>query len=239
MAERPQAHQAGRLAWYSKSSLPPLAPHDILSPAEHEEYSAMSSGARREEFLQGRWALKRLLSAALETAAGGAEPELRQIVIPRLSSGALGPLRHPDGHALYPSVSHSRNYLAAACSRYPLGVDIEQTRPVDCLSVARRFFTASEVVQLEALKTDFERMRAFLQIWTLKEAFVKCEQSALARVLGRVGFQPGQQEQGRVLFRLVLPQDAGTGKAYEAFCCWPASDVCVGLVQAGIWPIHL
>lgn len=98
-----------------------------------------------------------------------------------------------DGFSdLHFSVSHSGNYWACAFSRAPLGFDIESVKhriagaktPCETESryraVAKRFFTPEEYKYVLDGGVD-----AFLRIWVLKEAFVKCKGSGIASGLSR------------------------------------------------------
>ena len=67
------------------------------------------------------------------------------------------------------NISHSGNYIACAISDKPVGIDIEQIRPVD-LKIAERFFTPYET---EYIKDD-EHSNRFYEVWTKKEAYIKC-----------------------------------------------------------------
>ena len=55
------------------------------------------------------------------------------------------------------------------------------------LAVAERYFSAAEAAQLRALTSDAQPRR-FLQLWTLKEAYLKAIGTGLAGGLGRMSF---------------------------------------------------
>ena len=65
----------------------------------------------------------------------------------------------------YFNISHSKNYLAVAFGNSPVGVDIEEERPVN-LKIANKFFTKDEAETV----TD---EKSFLRVWTKKEAYIK------------------------------------------------------------------
>lgn len=71
------------------------------------------------------------------------------------------------------SLSHSGRHVVVALGEGPLGVDIEDTgrRPV-ADNVVRRCATGAEQVRLGHLAPG-QRPRAFLQLWTRKEAVAK------------------------------------------------------------------
>jgi len=78
-------------------------------------------------------------------------------------------LLHDDHH--HYNVSHSGEWIAVALSREPIGIDIEQVRPID-LNVAKTCCTDQEYAFLISLPSH-QRLRSFYEIWTVKESFVK------------------------------------------------------------------
>lgn len=73
---------------------------------------------------------------------------------------------YPD---FYFNISHTRNALVVAFSLKPVGVDIEKIHDAD-LKIASRFFSEDEQHYINnAIDTD----KAFFEIWTKKEAYIK------------------------------------------------------------------
>ena len=73
-----------------------------------------------------------------------------------------------EGHELKVSVSHSRNIAAVAIDhRHDIGIDIEQSRPVQLQRVATRVLSENE------LGFYGKSSESLLQAWTLKEALCK------------------------------------------------------------------
>lgn len=79
------------------------------------------------------------------------------------------------------NISHSGNMVVCAVSDSPIGIDIEQIRPVD-LSVAKRICTENELIYIFGknpetsefkISYDKEILRRFFKIWTIKEAYAK------------------------------------------------------------------
>jgi 4'-phosphopantetheinyl transferase len=109
----------------------------------------------------------------------------------RLESGAHGrPALAAPAAALDFNWSHSANRAVVALARRlpRLGVDVEYPRAGrDCLALARRFFSLPEYEQLEQLAPT-ARQRAFVQLWTAKEAVLKAHGRGLAYGLDRVTF---------------------------------------------------
>ncbi|MDV9175751.1 4'-phosphopantetheinyl transferase superfamily protein [Streptomyces sp. W16] len=93
-----------------------------------------------------------------------------------VSHAASGrPLLDGAGRGTQVSVSHGRGAVAVALcrsSRVDLGVDVESVRPLAALALARGYLTPAEADWLGGLAA-VERDRAFLWLWTQKEAVGK------------------------------------------------------------------
>lgn len=77
-----------------------------------------------------------------------------------------------DYNHLYINSSHSNNWVIGALSDTPIGIDIEEIRPIN-LDIVLDFFTPNEL--LNFFKVDSElRTEYFYKIWTAKEAYTKC-----------------------------------------------------------------
>ena len=92
------------------------------------------------------------------------------------------------------SLTHCRGL--AACAVAPAGLDVgvdaePLERRVEPLRLARRFFTPEEADALAAVADEDERRRAFLRLWTLKEATVKALGTGLAHSLQAFSFSLG------------------------------------------------
>ncbi|TGD71582.1 4'-phosphopantetheinyl transferase superfamily protein [Mangrovimicrobium sediminis] len=88
------------------------------------------------------------------------------------------------------NLSDSGDWLAFAVSAgVPLGVDLEQKqRARDVLRLARRFYHPGEIAALEQAQPGAACEALFYDLWTLKEAHVKCRGLALPPLLESVGF---------------------------------------------------
>lgn len=93
----------------------------------------------------------------------------------------------PDGDTLSFNWSHSHDQALIAIARGVLpGVDLERLRPhPKALPIARRYFSPDETTALEALP-EGHRDRAFLELWTAKEAVLKALGRGLAFGLHRL-----------------------------------------------------
>ena len=83
---------------------------------------------------------------------------------------------HPAFHF---NISHTRNAIAVAFSGSEIGVDIEKVQPPD-YQIAERFFTSLEQGYIHSNKNP---ERAFYEIWTKKEAYIKYNGTGLTTPL--------------------------------------------------------
>lgn len=137
---------------------------DALSTDERRRAAAIVVPAVRRRFVRARAALRRILAG--ET---GRAPHALAI-----DYGAHGKPRLPDHPGLHFNLSHSSGLAVIATSTFgEVGIDLEALRPrPDLLPVARRFFAAHEADAVEACDGE-ARSRAFLRLWTRKEAVLK------------------------------------------------------------------
>lgn len=86
---------------------------------------------------------------------------------------------HPSPPPLRFNLSHTSSLVALAVSSdIPVGLDVEDMRrgtKKSAMEVARRRFSAEEARWLGSFQDPAEQSRRFLQLWTLKEAYVKAE----------------------------------------------------------------
>ncbi|RDI99104.1 4-phosphopantetheinyl transferase [Dyella solisilvae] len=138
----------------------------------------------------------------------------------RLEEAAHGrPLLAPEhGEAFAFNWSHSSDQAVIAIARGVVpGIDLERVRPHPrALAIARRYFSPDETQALEQLP-DGQRDRAFLEIWTAKEAVLKALGRGIAFGLDRLsisgsgdlpvlGRLDGHQASQWQLHRLVLDE---------------------------------
>ena len=79
-----------------------------------------------------------------------------------------------DGIDVCVSISHSGDYAVCAFSHAPVGIDIEQVRPI-CARVAVGTFSEGETEYLGADGNELsgDALVRFYEIWTAKEAYAK------------------------------------------------------------------
>ena len=128
---------------------------------------------------QGRAPLLAMLGAYLGMPASAVQLEASEYGRPAL----VGPL----GDAFSFNWSHSHDQALIAIARGVLpGIDLERLRPhPKAVPIARRYFSPDETAALEALPEN-QRDRAFLELWTAKEAVLKAVGRGLAFGLHRL-----------------------------------------------------
>lgn len=157
--------------------------------------------ASRQEL--GRRLLQHLVATTFGTEgiAIGAEPAGRPILL------------DPPKPAFI-SVTHSGQVVAAALARRPVGIDAEQLpRAPHHPRLVPRVCSPAEIAALEKLAGD-ERDRAFMRIWTRKEAYGKALGVGLDFPLRAVTAGPGGYRlQGTVGRWVVTDLDLGADVA--------------------------
>jgi 4'-phosphopantetheinyl transferase len=168
----PEAADAAQLAAW----------HATLDAAERDRAERFRFEADRRAFL----AAHALARAMLAEAAGLPAAALR-FVAGRAGKPELDPALGLPW--LRFNLSHTRSLVACALAcRDDLGLDVEDlARPEASPGLAGRFFAPPEAAAIAALPPA-ERHRAFLRIWTLKEAFVKATGDGLGLGLDRFAF---------------------------------------------------
>jgi len=78
---------------------------------------------------------------------------------------------------LHFNISHTSSLIACGITMdTPIGIDIEEKKrktAKNILSLARRYFTPSEVDYLAKMPDPDAQQKEFIKLWTLKEAYVK------------------------------------------------------------------
>jgi 4'-phosphopantetheinyl transferase len=175
--------------WTVRTDPPPAVAArmaQLLSPDETARARRFHGEHLRRAFVTTRGALRVLLGRH-----AGIAPRDVELVFGPQGKPALRP---PAAIAF--NVSHSGQVAMFAFTRgCPLGIDVEQVRPVpDMQAIARRFFSAEEALELSQLPGAAERERAFFLCWTRKEAYVKAMGTGLSTPLDgfRVTLRPGE-----------------------------------------------
>ncbi len=146
-----------------------------LSPEERARAQKFGTEPLRERWIAGRASLRILLGQALAVAPSAV----------RLVRGRRGRPQVADHASLDFNVSHTCGMaLIGIADALPagarIGVDVEHgERRVNADGLSRKFLTERERGALTPLADD-ERRRAFLRLWTCKEAMSKATGDALS-----------------------------------------------------------
>jgi len=142
----------------------------------------------RKRFVVGRGILRGILGCYL-----GIEPSCVQFSYGAYGKPALAAAS--VGETLHFNVSHSDALALYAVTRgREIGVDVERVRPLaDADSIAERYFSARENAVFRALPAN-EKLAAFFNCWTRKEAYAKACGEGLGAKLStiEVSLTPGQ-----------------------------------------------
>lgn len=151
---------------------------DEINRAERFQFSQL-----RESFVITRGVLRYLLGRYLNLHPASI----------RFIYGSKGKPAVESATGIQFSMTHSGSMAAVAITVLcPIGVDLEQIRPLpDMQQIAGRFFCAEEAAEIMTLPPG-ERERAFFHCWTRKEAYIKAIGSGLFAPLDdfRVSVRP-------------------------------------------------
>lgn len=180
MTEGPDTHCLSRSGMVSPPLASRLSPDVALLGGVYEEQKAarwrswlsdeerdcireFGANRRRQHFLTGRAVARRLLATQLS---------LRPPDVPlrRAEDGAVD----VEGTDWWLSIAHSGDRALAVAARHRVGSDVERLKPRDP-EVARFLLHPDERDLLDAL--PYDRNRALLLLWTLKEATLKGRRS--------------------------------------------------------------
>jgi 4'-phosphopantetheinyl transferase len=136
---------------------------EVLSEDEQTRANRFHFEKDRKYFITARVILRKLLGAYLSVSPAQLQ----------FTYAAKGKPELID-NALQFNLSHSKNWAIYAISKtMPVGIDIEaiaENREID--NIAQRFFSPEEFLQIKNLQGK-DKLRAFYNGWTRKEALLK------------------------------------------------------------------
>jgi 4'-phosphopantetheinyl transferase len=157
---------------------------DLLSIDERERYDRFRFAHDRRDFAAAHALLRRALSECGDVAPAAW----------RFETNAHGKPALAQAHAsdLTFNLSHTRGLVACVVARCTaLGIDVE---PVDRAATGReiavRYFSPDEIRLLDAVPAH-EYRRRFIDVWTLKEAYIKGIGLGLSHPLDTFSFLVG------------------------------------------------
>ena len=85
------------------------------------------------------------------------------------------------------NISHSGDYVVCAVAGSPVGIDVQEHKSGG-LDIAERFFSQEEKEALKrASDSEDEKRKLFYDMWSLKEAYIKCIGTGLYKPLDEFG----------------------------------------------------
>lgn len=144
---------------------------DYMPEQARSRFSRINKGADVQRSMLGEMLARYLLSGRLKRNSN-------KIIF---TVGPNGKPAFPEEIDLHFNISHSGQWAVCALASIPVGVDVERMRRVNP-GLAERFFSADEVATLRALPPEMQTAQ-FIQLWTLKESFLKAIGRGLTRNL--------------------------------------------------------
>jgi 4'-phosphopantetheinyl transferase len=159
-----------------------------LSTEERQRHDRFRFEDNRREFALAHALLRRCLSARRDR-----EPDTWRFTVDRNGKPQLAP-EDAQTHLVF-NLSHTAGLVACAVgSDADIGVDAERVdRGTDVLELAERFFASSEIADLRRLD-ERDRPTRFIELWTLKEAFIKAIGEGLSCPLNAFSFSFGNAD---------------------------------------------
>jgi 4'-phosphopantetheinyl transferase len=176
----------------------------LLSSDESTRASRFHFSRDRQRFVASRALLRTILASYLAT-----DPNALSFSYSKKEKPSLGPVHAGSGITF--NISHSGGIaLFAFTRRREIGVDVEQVRSdFDLEAIARRFFSAHEQAQLDALPPE-EKAAAFFRCWTRKEAYIKATGDGLSLPLTQFDVSLGAGDTTALL--ATRPDSSGAGR---------------------------
>jgi 4'-phosphopantetheinyl transferase len=196
----------------------------FLSAGEHERAGRFHFDRDRRRFIVGHGVLRAILGSYL-----GVHPGQVQFAYgPKGKPSLAGSFEESD---LRFNMSDSHGLAIYAFTRgREVGIDLEHIRPVpDAEQIAERYFTRGESSTLLSLPPD-QRMEAFFNCWTRKEAFIKALGEGLAHSLDDFEVSLVPREPARLI---RIGNDRGESSRWCLQALTPAPDMVAALAVEG------
>ena len=199
-----------------------------LSDSELARYQAMTSVPRKNQFLSGHYLIRKMASRGFGNQPHDWTYYQDAENLRRLKCSDDSP------QALFVSISHSADWIVAAISDAPIGIDIETfSRQRDFIAIANHVFSAVEVSFLKSCNAEALRQNFYLH-WTLKESVAKQYGAGLKFEISRIQspILVSEGEQGNLQswqcpdYVIALASDVSTKVVTHGVCesakhqCW-------------------
>jgi 4'-phosphopantetheinyl transferase len=182
-----------------KSNLPQIWLY--LSADEQERANRFKFDLHRDRFIMARGNLRMILGEYLNVSPTDINFSYTSRGKPTISNYS----------SLQFNLSHSHELAVyAITANTAIGIDLEYQRPVDdLLQLAERFFNDQEYQMLKTF-TPSDQQQIFLQIWTLKEAYLKATGEGLVKLA-----EAQTRWKQKSLTGLVFPLDKSHWTSYQ------------------------
>jgi 4'-phosphopantetheinyl transferase len=166
---------------------------ETLSADEQQRTERFYFDVHRRRFATGRGVLRSILSRYL-----GCAPAEVSFGYGEHGKPTLAASHNASGLTFNASGSHELAVYAVTMDR-ELGVDVEWMEPERSVEkIVERFFAKGERAAFRSVAAE-ERRRAFFQIWTRKEAYIKALGEGLSRPLNSFELSVGPGAPARVV----------------------------------------
>jgi 4'-phosphopantetheinyl transferase len=209
--------------------VPPNRLEELVQPLSDNEWQRadrLHSQRDRQRFLAGRGTLREILGVLLNVKPASFLFSIGEFGKPRIAAPVAADLLHFN-------MAHSDSIAIYATAKHALGVDVERIRAMDeAEQIASRFFSPREAACLLALPAE-QRMEAFFNCWTRKEAYLKAIGLGLDDRLGQIEVSLAPSEAAELL---GVPDDS---QQWELHTLIPASQFVGALaIQPEDSPVH-
>jgi 4'-phosphopantetheinyl transferase len=167
-------------AWLGRAEADDSAGLTMLSEEERARSAKFHFEGDRKNFIARRSLLRAILGHYLNVEPAQVSLAYEERGKPRLAG--------PDRPApLHFNCSHSRNLALCAVGRFaPLGVDVEQLRPMpEMADIGAAFCSARENARINAAPPE-KKLEVFFGLWTRKEAYLKATGEGIAGSLAQL-----------------------------------------------------
>jgi 4'-phosphopantetheinyl transferase len=167
--------------------------YGLLAPDERQRQQQYRFQRDRDQFLLARVLVRTMLAHFSGYPSQDFRFESNAHGKPRVSDPPEFPFQF--------NLTHTAGLVACALtSQHDIGIDAEDSgRSVSSLELARRFFAPAEVAALECEPPE-RQAAAFMQFWTLKEAYVKARGQGLSLPLEDFAFHIAAGQEPEISF---------------------------------------
>jgi 4'-phosphopantetheinyl transferase len=190
-----------------------LQEQELLSPEKKERLKRLVPERERYHLLCGDWLIRQVLSKRTGGVSG----------MVRYGYGKFGKPFLIDHPAIHFSLAHSGEFIAAAFSDTPVGIDLEEIKDDPHLAdTAKVFMSPEEYRHFTSLSGD-ARLQFFYRTWTAKESYLKYTGEGLVDALQGIHIRNKDAilsvERGHQDISGVLIRECSISTDYACFIC--------------------